>query len=805
MLVSYKWLQDYVDIPLTPEELAERLTAVGLAVEALHRPGREIKNVYTGRILKIDAHPNADKLVVCQVSTGSEEVRQIVTGATNVREGHIVPVAVEGARLAGGLVIKKAKLRGVESRGMLCSGQELGLDSALLPPEQARGIMILPPDTPLGLDICSVLGLDDTILELELTPNRGDCLSLLGVAREVAAICGGEIKWPPLSPRALDEEIAGQVQVEIRDPDLCRRYVAKLIHQVQVGPSPLWLVKRLMAAGVRSINNIVDITNYVMLEMGQPLHAFDYHTIKDGRIIVRRAVPGEQLVTLDGVTRSLQPETLVIADPAGPVAIAGVMGGEATEVTAATTSILLESAWFDPVSIRRTAKALNLRSQASHRFERGVDVTGCLKAAERAAYLMQQLAGGQVVAGEVDAYPRPYTARTIALRPERVEYILGTAVPRDEIVSILRGLQFSVQEAAESLLVTVPGHRPDVGLEEDLVEEVARLYGYNSFPVQLPAGSAARGRRTPVQQLAWQVRDIMCGLGLSEVVTYSFISPRHADLLLWPEDSPLRRMLALQNPLSEEQSVMRTSMLPGLLEVLGRNISRRVSDVAVFELGKVFWPGAEALPEERYVLAVMLTGNAPGGWNSPARPVDFYYLKGILSVLLEKLHAGPVEYQPGGPPCYHPGRSATVLRNGRQLGVLGELHPRVQENYELPQRVLALEVDWAELLAAVEERVAYRPLPRFPGLERDLAVVVDQSVLAAAVQQEIRAAGGRLLEDVRLFDVYQGEQVPAGCRSLAFALTFRSPDRTLSDEDVAGPLSEITRALAERFAAVLRS
>ncbi|WP_018084433.1 phenylalanine--tRNA ligase subunit beta [Desulfurispora thermophila] len=805
MLVSYKWLQEYVEILATPEELADRLTAVGLAVETLHRPGREIKNVYTGEILKIDPHPNADKLVVCQVSTGGEEVRQIVTGATNVREGHIVPVAVEGARLAGGLVIKKAKLRGVESRGMLCSGQELGLDSALLPPEQARGIMILPPDTPLGLDICSVLGLDDTILELELTPNRGDCLSMLGVAREVAAIYGREVKWPPMSPQALPEEIAGQVQVEIRDPDLCRRYVAKLIHNVQIGPSPLWMVKRLMAAGIRSINNIVDITNYVMLEMGQPLHAFDYRTIKDGRIIVRRAAPGEQIVTLDGVTRSLHQEMLVIADPAGPVGIAGVMGGEATEVTAATTSILLESAYFDPVSIRRTAKALNLRSQASHRFERGVDITGCLRAAERAAYLMQQLAGGQVVAGEVDAYPRPYAARTIVLRPERVEYILGAAVPQDKIVSILRGLQFNVQKEEEKLLVTVPGHRPDISLEEDLVEEVARLYGYNSFPAVLPAGSAARGRRTPAQQLAWQVRDIMCGLGLSEVVTYSFISPRHADLLLLPEDSPLRRMLALQNPLSEEQSVMRTSMLPGLLEVLGRNMSRRVNDAAIFELGKVFYPGADALPEEKYVLAALLTGYAPGSWNSPARPVDFYYLKGILSVLLEKLHVGPVEYQPGGPSYYHPGRTATLFCAGRQLGVLGELHPTVLENYELSQRVVALEVDWAELLAAAAERVAYRPLPRFPGLERDLAVVVEQSVPAAAVQREIIAAGGKLLEEVRLFDVYQGEQVPAGHRSLAFALTFRAPDRTLSDEDVAKPLAEITRALADKFAAALRS
>lgn len=807
MRVSYKWLQEYVDIPVSPSQLAERLTAAGLAVEGYEDLGAEIEKVYTGRILKITPHPNADRLVVCTVDVGGPENLQIVTGATNIRENDIVPVAVEGARLAGGVKIKKTKLRGVESRGMLCSGEELGLDPDGMPAGQAHGIMILPPDTPVGKDARPYAGLDDVILELELTPNRGDCLSMVGVAREVAAIFNTELKIPRPELKSLAESIEGKVTVDIEEPELCRRYVAKLLTNVKIFPSPGWMQERLRAAGVRPINNVVDVTNYVMMELGQPLHAFDFQKLKDGHIIVRRAGQGEKMVSLDGEERTLSSEMLVIADPAGPVAIAGVMGGLESEVTEETTMVLLESANFDPVSVRRTSKALGLRSESSLRFEKGVDVNGCLRAAERAAQLLQAMGACDVVAGEIDNYPRPLTEKTIAVRPSRVSHLLGKDIPAAECKDILFRLQFKVQEGAgEELLVTVPTFRPDISLEVDLIEEVARIHGYDRVPETLPTGKSTRGARTAKQSLIQKIRQVLTGCGLYEIITYSFHSREVFDRLGIPAGSHIRDAVALQNPLSEEQAVMRTLMLPGMLDVLQRNYNRRNYSGGVFGLGRVFCPKpGEGLPEEREKLAAAVMGKTKRAWNSPPREMDFYYAKGILETLFNMLGITGYTFEPAAAEYgYHPGRTAQVKIKGKDAGILGEIHPRVLENYELPERVAAFELDLEILLESAGKVGRYRPLPKFPGVDRDLAVVVPEDVLVRDVLRAIKKAGGELLRKVELFDVYKGKQVKEGYQSLAFSLKFQAEDRTLTDAEINELINTITSRLAKETGAELR-
>lgn len=807
MRVSLKWLRDYVDITIPVRELADRLTMAGLAVEGVESPGEGIEKVYSGKILQISPHPNADRLTICRVTLGQGEDLNIVTGATNVREGHVVPVAVEGARLAGGLVIKKSKLRGVESRGMLCSGQELGLDTSVMPSDQAHGIMLLDPSTPLGLDIKGVIGLDDTILDLELTPNRGDCLSMVGVAREVAALLGERLSLPDTSAVGSGLEIEGMARVDIVDPGLCSRYVARLFRNIKIGPSPAWMQDRLRAAGIRPISNLVDITNYVMIELGQPLHAFDYDTLKDGHIIVRRAEKGEKMVTLDGSERNLSEDMLVIADPGGPVAVAGVMGGLATEVTEKTVNVLLESAHFNPVSIRRTARSLGMRSEASSRFEKGVDPVACLRAADRAARLLLELGAGEVAPGAVDSYPVRSVPKTVVLKPGRVEHVLGVEVPGQEIVSILRSLEFTVNDSGGELLVTVPSHRQDVFLEEDLIEEIARMHGYNRIPYTLPAGSGTIGARTPRQSLEVGVKDTMTSLGFYETVTYSFTAPSTLDRAGLPPDSPLRNVLRLQNPLSEEQSIMRTLLLPGLLEVLQRNASRRTTDLALFETGRIFLPSGDGqLPLEKQVLAAAAMGSAPSGWNRAGQPHDFYYMKGVLEALLDRLGLRGYSFaKESGHSLFHPGKAARVTVGEAVIGVLGEIHPDVLENYSLPQSVSAMEVDF-EVLAELSGRPRkYRPLPKFPGIERDLSLVVKKEIPAQDITRTIRKSGGQYLQEVRLFDIYHGGQVPAGCQSMAFSLKFQAEDRTLTDQEVNGWMTTVSEALAGQFGAGLRS
>lgn len=806
MRVSYNWLREFVDLDgISPHELADSLTMVGLVAEGIEEPGKEIEKVYTGRIIKIESHPNADKLVICRVVTVDGDEVQIVTGAPNVAEGQMVPVAVVGARLAGGLAIKKAKLRGVESRGMLCSGQELGLDPSTMPAEQAHGIMVLPDETPVGVDVKPLIGLDDVVLDLELTPNRGDCMSMLGVAREVAAILNRPLKMPSTDVPGAVPAGGEPVRVDINDPDLCRRYVARLLKNVRVGPSPAWMQHRLRAAGVRPISNVVDVTNYVMMELGQPLHAFDYRKLKDGHIIVRRAAEGETLVSLDHAERKLTPDMLAITDPSGPVAVAGIMGGLDSEVTASTDMVLLESAYFNPVSIRKTARDLALHSESSSRFEHGIDITGCRRAADRAARLLAEMGAAEVVDLVVDNYPAPAVEKTILLRPDRVRHVLDVDLDAVEIAGLLGRLQFKVREDEKGLLVTVPGHRPDIAIEEDLIEEVVRLYGFNLVPATLPTGAMTSGAMTYAQSLVRQVRSFLSRGGFYEVVTYSFTTPRVFDRLGVPEDHPLRNTVPLQNPLSEEHSVMRTLLFPGLLEVLQRNSNRRNRDAAVFEMGRLFFPaGDRPLPEEVTALAAAVTGKTPGGWNSRPVEMDFFFLKGALDALLQDAGVRDVSYRSAEAPGFHPGRTAEVFAGELKLGVIGELHPDVQDAYDLKQRVTVFELNFDRLVEVAGSPMIYRPLPRFPGVERDLALLVGLDVPASGLVEVIRREGGDILRDVQVFDVYQGEQVAEGCRSIAFSLRFQADDRTLTDEEVSGKVDSITEALEKELGATLR-
>lgn len=798
MRVPLKWLSEFVEIPVQPKELAGRLTAAGIAVDAVIMVGEGIEGVTTAVVREVRPHPNADRLSICTADTGTA-VYEVVTGAPNVFQGAVVPLALEGARLTGGKVVKKARFRGVTSEGMVCSEAELGLE------ERSVGIMILPPETPVGMDIRNLLGLPDVVLELDLTPNRGDCLSMLGVAREVAALYGLELKMPPVLPSGKGEADSC-IEIEIAAPELCGRYAGRVFRSIKTGPAPLWMQVRLRLAGMRPINNIVDITNYVMLELGQPLHAFDYEVLRGRRIIVRRAAPGEVLITLDGIRRELSPEDLVIADAERAVAVAGVMGGLDTEVTPATATVLLESANFNPKCIRRTARALGIRSEASLRFEKGVNIEGAVLAADRTARLIEETGAGRAVPGVVDCYPVPPQPRTVVVRPAKLEEILGVPLPRNEALQWLERLGFGVRENGQQWVISVPAFRPDVGIEEDIVEEVARIYGYDQVPPTLPFGETTPGRRSPDEAFLCRVSEFLAGLGLTEVVTYSFVNPVYFDHLRLPVNDPLRKAIRLKNPSSEEQSVLRTMILPGLIEVLARNFSRRVENAAVFELGRVFCPrGTEELPEERLKLGLAVMGKGPRGWEHPAREMDFFYLKGIVEALFRGVGIKePVFIPLGDHPSLHPGRAARILVDTGEAGFMGELHPEVLEAFEIGNRAVVAEFDIPALISA-RKAAAFVELPRFPGVVRDIAFLLPHEIPAAAVREAIKAAAGELLRNLELFDVYKGPKLPEGTRSLAFSMLFQAADRTLTDEEVASRINVIVQKLEKEFGAVLRS
>ncbi|RKD23818.1 phenylalanine--tRNA ligase subunit beta [Ammoniphilus oxalaticus] len=807
MRLSFNWLKEYVDLSgITPEELAERLTRSGVEVEAVEQRNQGVSQIVVGHVLEKSKHPDADKLSVCQVDVGDERL-QIVCGAENVDAGQRVVVSKVGAVLPGGLKIKKAKLRGVESKGMICSAKELGINDKLLSKSQQDGIMVLANDSEIGADALAYLGLDDTVLELELTPNRSDCLSMIGVAYEVAAILGREVNLPRLDPPENGQSIEGQVAVSIAASEQCANYSARLITDIQLGPSPQWMQNRLMAAGIRPINNIVDITNYVMLEQGQPLHAFDYEKVRNGQIVVRLAEQGEKFVTLDEIEHQLDDEMLLITDGEKPIALAGVMGGANSEVSEQTTTILLESALFSGVSVRKTSKKLNMRSEASLRFEKEVDPEGAHKALDRAALLMAELAQGVVAKGIAKDETKPHHRITVTLRQDRLNAALGTSLTLSETEAILHRLKFAFEMNKGVFEVEIPSRRQDITREVDLVEEVARLHGYDHIPTSLPTGPTTRGRLTDYQAWLRDARNVLVGAGLYEVSTYSFTNEQIMyDFAPLHEDT---EGILLNMPMSEERGRLRVNLLPHLLETTAYNKNRQTHDVAIFEIGRVFISNEAQLtrlPQESLVVAGLMTGDYPTEhWTQQAQPVDFYTIKGTVEVLLEQLGVTGAAYEGTSDLIgMHPGRTASIAVGDVSVGYVGQVHPALQKKYDIDESYVFY-LDLEKLYTLRARLGQYQLLPRYPANTRDMSILVDESIPASHIKQLIRAQGGSILENVELFDVYTGDKIAKDKKSLAFALIYRKPEGTLTDEEVNEAHERIVAALATTYQAELRS
>ncbi len=805
MLISWNWMSDFVDLDgIDPQEAAARLTLAGLEVAGVRQLcPPELKRVVSARITELQPHPEADKLSLCTVSDGSSEL-QIVCGARNMVAGDLVVLAPVGTRLPNGMTIKKAKIRGIVSTGMLCSAAELGLE------EESAGIMILPPDLPLGEPVIDLLGIQDTILEFEITPNRGDCLSVIGVARELAAIYRRPFNLPAVNPQTGDRPVAEMVRIEIEDADLCPRYVGRVVEDIELGESPLWLKTRLQAAGVRAISNVVDVTNYVMLETGQPLHAFDLDLLRQRRIVVRRAGKDGKFTTLDGIERKIDPETLMICDGEGPVAIAGIMGGLNSEINDKTRNVLIESAFFVPASIRRSSRQLNLSTEASYRFERGVDPRATARAAARAAELLQQLAHGRVAAGELDVCPDPGVQERAAIdfRTAQANRLLGLNLDEGEIRDVFSRLWIEITAAEEGKLTVVPpAWRFDLEREVDLVEEVARIYGYDRVPVSKPKITVAEVLDDPETVHLEGLRRLLAHYGCCEAVNYSFIDESAVAALEFPADSRFYDFVRLQNPISSEMAVMRTTLLPGLLTNLKTNLRVNVKDVRLFEIGRNFYRlEGEKQPSEELFLAGVFCGRRWGEHFSLAEEkVDFFDLKGLLEDLAGILRL-EISFVPDGYyNCLTPGQAAALVHEDQVVGSIGRLHHRVAgEVYDFEPEVFLFEIALDPLLqAAPTAPVAYRGLPRYPAVYRDLAFLFDQSLPAADVLDFIRTQH-KLITGVEIFDVFQSESLPAGKKSLAFRLTFQDANKTLTDKKVNAIISKLIKGIEDRFQGEVR-
>jgi phenylalanyl-tRNA synthetase beta chain len=804
MLVSYEWLSQYVDLEgISPEDIAEELNRTGIEVEVIYTRDPGVSGVVVGEVLSVEPHPEADRLNICTVNVGKGQLLQIVCGAKNVAAGQRVPVALIGAKLPGGVHIKKAKLRGVESHGMICSAKELGFPDKVLMKEQTEGIFVLEPDAPVGMDIKEYLSMDDQVIELQLTPNRSDCLGMWGVAHEVAAIFDRELRLPVISEQVPSEAGTG-VEVVVESVEDCPFYAAQVVGNLEVGPSPQWMQNRLISAGIRPINNIVDITNYVMLETGQPLHAFDFDKIANGQILVRRANDGEKIVTLDDVERECDPEMLLVTDGQEPLAVAGVMGGASSEVTKETKTVLLEAAFFNPLTVRQTSKNLGLRSEASTRFEKGVDPEQILPALYRAVQLLRQLCGG-VVSSDASVHKAGDVEEvTISLRHERLVNLLGVQISPDEVMDIFRRLRLPAAFENDVYQVQIPTRRPDLMMEVDLVEEVARLYGYDRIPATLPWGQQLPGALTKEQKLRRDARHMLRELGLNEVVTYSLTSDEAEQEIASLYDlQPIRVAM----PMSKEHAVLRTTLLPQLIKVAAYNVHRGNERVQLFEVGKVYLTQEETLtdlPEERLQLAALIAGpKAASIWKTPQVDAqNFYELKGILESVLERFGVRDAEYQAADLNGFHPGRTALCVVEDEVIGVLGQLHPKLSKEYDLSEPVV-LQLDLEKLLKK-DLQVIYEPIPRYPAVTRDLAVTVDENVPAGRIEAGIRKVAGELLESVTLFDVFTGEQIGEGKKSVAYSLVFRTNERTLTDEEVHQIHERIVHYLTEQFGAQLR-
>lgn len=795
MKAPLKWLKDYVDIDVSPKELSDAMTLSGSKVEGIEVQGEDISKVVVGKIISIEKHPDADKLQVTKVDIGSEVI-QVVTGAQNIKLDDYIPVALVGATLPGDKKISKGKLRGVESNGMMCSIEELDLSKEDYPDAPEDGIYILEPGTELGKDIKEVMGINETTIDFEITSNRPDCLSIIGLAREAAVTLKKEFKKPQVKVLEQGDEAKNYVSVEIKDADLCPRYAARVVKDVKIGPSPKWMKERLRAAGVRPINNIVDITNYVMLECGQPMHAFDLKDVQGNKIIVRRALEGETLKTLDDQDRNLDSSMLVIADENRAIAVAGVMGGANSEISGDAKAVIFESANFNGTSVRLTAKKLGLRTEASGRFEKGLDVENVVPALERAVQLVEELGAGTVCKGIVDCYAKKQEQVTISLRPDKINTFLGTDISKKEMVDILKALEFEVDENTD--IVKVPSFRSDVEAEADLAEEIVRFYGYNNIEATLLSGKAATlGKKTYKQSIEDLIKDTMVSCGLYEAFTYSFTSPKDFDKLNLPQDSNLRNAVVISNPLGEDYSIMRTTTIADMLKVISTNYNRRIDEARLFEMSFVYLPESlpiKELPKEKPILTLGMYGKT-----------DFYELKGNVEELLSRLGIKEYEFVPvKDNPSFHPGRTASLIIKGEYAGIIGEVHPAVSEKFECPERTYLGMIEVESLVKNSSMESQYNPLPKFPAVSRDIAMLVKDEIMVKQIEDIIKQRAGKILEDIKLFDVYKGKQVPEGMKSVAYSITFRASDRTLTDEEVGKAMTKILDGLKNNIEAQLR-
>ncbi len=787
MNLPLSWLKDYMNTDGIDEATyAHKMTMSGSIVEGIENPAKEIKNVVTGKILEIAPHPDADKLVVCQVDLGEAEPVQIVTGAPNVFEGAILPIAKHKSTLPGGIKITKGKLRGVTSCGMMCSTDELGISD-----ERATGVLILPEDTPIGADITEVLGLDESVAEFEITSNRPDCMSIIGLARETAATFGREFKVPEVVVPEVGGDVNALASVEIANPELCSRFVARAVKNVKIGPSPEWMQKRLKACGIRAINNVVDITNYIMLEYGQPMHAYDLKNVEGSKIVVRNAIEGEILETLDDQPRTLNASMIAIGDAKRAIGVAGVMGGANSEVTEETTEVLFEAATFQPTLVRRGAKALGMRTEASALFEKGLDPENCLPAINRACQLMAEIGAGEVVSGVIDLYPGKKEQKVLPFEPEKMNRFLGISVTEDEMVKILASLEFEVKDGK----VYIPTFRNDIEGMADVAEEVARIYGYDRIPSTMMQGSVCVGGKNEKQLLEDSMRNTLAACGLYEAITFSFVDPKEMDMVLIPASDSRRNMVRISNPLGEENSVMRTDMLSSIMKSLRTNYTRRNAEAGLFELGTIYRPvEGEKLPEEKLEVALGMYGDC-----------DFYNIKGIVEQLLESI--GIEDYSFGvceDNPSFHPGRCAEVFIKGEKVGVVGQVHPEVASNFKISAEVYGALLDFNTTMKYHTVDRHYKMLPKFPATSRDIAILVDKNITVGEIVKIFKNQKSDILREYKLFDVYEGEQVGKDKKSVAYSLTFRADDRTLTDQEVGEVVDKILADLKEELKAELR-
>ena len=795
MLVPLKWLRDYVDIDIDTQEFADMMTMTGSKVEKVDFFGKETNGVEVCKILEIEQHPDADRLKVTKVEVANGEILQIVTNATNIKVGDYVPVARISAVLPGDFKIKKGKLRGVLSEGMFCGAEELTIPSAFVEDHKKDGIYILDHQDSfeLGMDVRDVLGINDALIEFEITSNRPDCRSIIGIAREAAVTLGKELKYPEIKVQACDEEMSFEIDIQT---DLCKRYCGRVVKDVKVGPSPYWMQRKLIEAGMRPISNIVDITNYVMLELGQPLHAFDLDDIKYNKMTVKMAEEGEKFTTLDGVERTLTSDMLVIGNQDKTLDLAGIMGGENSEIKDTTTSIFIEGASFAKENIRATSKKLGLRTEASSRFEKGIDINLAEEAVNRACQLIEELGCGTVLNGMLDYYPQKEEVQKVTVNPVRINKLLGVNVPMDQFINILESLEFKCNlVSSEVLELEVPTFRLDITEDADILEEIARIYGYNNIPSASLEGNATAGVKTDKQKFIDNVKSNSIACGLNEILTYSFVSPRGVDKINLPANDEKRNFVKIMNPLGEETSVMRTTLIPNMLDVISTNISHKVEEVSAFECGNTFIP-QEGLPIETKKYCVGMYG----------KEVDFFVLKGVIESVLNNVGLKGYEIEPETTNLtFHPGRCAKIVYNNIYIGTFGELHPDVIENYNLGQRVYVAEINIDTVFENLNLTKSYNPLPKYPSTSRDIALIVKDEVIVKQIEDIIKANGEDLVESYKLFDVYKGAQIEEGHKSIAYSITYRSKDKTLTDEDVAKVHEKILSELSEKLNANLRS